>query len=328
MYVLILQDVINGEGKVVRMYTIEPNTETLHGYFSREREPILTVQSGDSVRYSCLDASWRYFDAESGELQMSPLKANDPLKGHALCGPIAINGAKKGMVLEIQIGDIVPDKMGWNSGGGKTEWELWQRLGVADDPFHKVHWEINNVVKTATNHLGHTVKIAPFMGVLGMPPDEAGNHQTAPPRIWGGNIDCKLLTSGTSLFLPIPVDGGLFSVGDGHAAQGDGELSGTAIECPIKQVDLTFIVHDNMSLTVPRAKIHGGWMTLGFDEDLDEAMYQAANAMLDFMMEDFNISRKDALSLASVVVDLHITQVVNGVKGVQAILMDDAVTTA
>lgn len=313
------------------MYTIEPNAETLHGYFSRDREPILTIESGDNVRYSCLDAGWNYYNEDLDYLVESPLKANDPFKGHALCGPIAIEGAKKGMVLEIQIGDVVPDKMGWNTGGGgdsQAMRELWQRLGVADKPPHKALWEIDNEAGTAKNHLGHTVKLAPFMGVMGMPPNEAGNHPTPPPRIWGGNIDCKLLTSGTSLFLPIPVDGGLFSVGDGHAAQGDGELSGTAIECPIKQVDLTFIVHDSMSFSVPRAKIHGGWMTLGFDEDLDEAMYQAANAMLDFMMEDFNINRKDALSLASVVVDLHITQVVNGVKGVQAILMDDAVTTA
>jgi acetamidase/formamidase len=280
------------------------------------------------VRYSCLDDSWRYYDSEADELKMSPLKADDPLKGHALCGPIAIEGAKKGMVLEVQIGDIVPDKLVWNSGGGDTEWDLWQRLDVADDPFHKVHWRIDNDSGTAKNDLGHIIKIAPFMGVTGMPPDEAGNHLTAPPRIWGGKIDCKLLTGGTSLFLPIPVDGGLCSVGDGHAAQGDGELSDTAIECPMKQVDLTLIVHDNMSLSTSRARIHGGWATFGFDEDLDEAMYQAANAVLDFMMEDFGINRKDALSLASMVVDLHITQVVNGVKGVQAILMDDAVTIA
>jgi acetamidase/formamidase len=310
------------------MYTIEPNAETLHGYFSREREPLLTIKSGEMLRYSCLDAAWNYYNEDLKDWVESPLKANDPLKGHAMCGPIAIEGAKKGRMLEVQIGNIVPEKRGWNRGGGASGWELWERLGVTHEPPHKVLWDIDTDAGTAKNHLGHTVKIAPFMGVMGMPPDEAGNHSTPPPRIWGGNIDCKLLTSGTSLFLPIPVDGGLFSVGDGHAAQGDGELSGTAIECPIKQLDLTFVVHEEMALTVPRARIHGGWMTLGFNEDLDEAMYQAANAMLDFMMEDFNISRKDALSLASVVVDLHITQVVNGVKGVQAILMDDAIVTA
>lgn len=309
------------------MHTIEANENTLHGYFSREREVILTIQSGETVRYSCLDAAWGYYDSESDTIIESPLKADDPLKGHALCGPIAIERAKKGMVVEVQIGDIVPEKRGWNRGGG-GDWELWQRLGVSEAPLHKMQWEIDNISGTAKNHLGHTVKLAPFMGVMGMPPDDAGQHPTAPPRIWGGNIDCKLLTAGTSLFLPIPVDGCLFSVGDGHAAQGDGELSGTAIECPIKQVDLTFVLHENMSLNVPRARIHGGWITLGFNEDLDEAMYQAANGMLDFMMEKFDIARKDALSLASVVVDLHITQVVNGVKGVQAILMDEAITSA
>ena len=138
-------------------------------------------------------------------------------------------------------------------------------------------------------------------------------------------MDCKLLVAGTRLYLPIPVDGALFSVGDGHAAQGDGEISGTAIECPVKQVDLTFVVHDDMKLTTPLAKTHEGWMTLGFHEDLDEAAYIAANAMVDWMMEHYKLSRKQALALASVTVDLRVTQIVNTTKGVHAVLRDDAV---
>lgn len=307
------------------MHVIIPGKATLHGYFSRDLSPILTIKSGEMVRYSTLDASWRYIEPTTGEMEKSEHEQSDPLKGHALCGPIAIDGAKKGMTLEIQIGDIQVETMGWNLGGG-YEWDYFERLGVAEEPEHLVFWKLDAETGTATNDNGHIVKLAPFMGVLGMPPDEDGQHPTSPPRITGGNIDCKALTSGSRLFLPIAVDSGLFSVGDGHAAQGDGEVSGTAIECPMKQVDLTFVLHPDLKLTTPRARVPEGWITFGFHEDLDEAAIIALNAMLDWIMEQYQVSRKVALSLASVVVDLRVTQVVNGVKGIHAVLPEGAIS--
>ena len=120
---------------------------------------------------------------------------------------------------------------------------------------------------------------------MGMPPDEPGIHSTSPPRYCGGNIDCKELVSGSSLFLPISVEGALFSAGDGHAAQGDGELSGTAIECPIQRAELTFVLHPNLHLTLPRARTPAGWITFGFHSDLYQATIQAGNSMLDLMIE-------------------------------------------
>jgi acetamidase/formamidase len=117
----------------------------------------------------------------------------------------------------------------------------------------------------------------------------------------------------------------LFSTGDGHAAQGDGEASVTAIECPIERCDLTFVLHSELAITTPRARTAEGWLTLGFDADLDEAMYIALDAMLGLMGEQYGMSRGEALAMASVVVDLRVTQVVNGVKGVHAVLPHGAI---
>jgi acetamidase/formamidase len=138
-------------------------------------------------------------------------------------------------------------------------------------------------------------------------------------------MDCKELVAGSTLYLPIPVPGALFSVGDGHAAQGDGEVCGVAIECPMELVDLTFRLRDDVRLTTPRANTPVGWITLGFDEDLNEATVLALIAMLDLMTELYGLSRPDALALASLVVDFRITQVVNGVRGVHALLPHGAI---
>lgn len=115
-------------------------------------------------------------------------------------------------------------------------------------------------------------RFAHSWGVYGMPPAKPGVHSTIPPRPTGGNIDCKELIAGSTLYLPIEVEGGLFSTGDGHVAQGDGEVSITAIECPMERVDLSFEVLDDMPLSTPIAKTAAGWVTMGFHEDLDEAM--------------------------------------------------------
>ena len=114
-----------------------------------------------------------------------------------------------------------------------------ERLGVVGDGV--VHaYELDAATMTGRSHLGHNVALQPFLGVMGMPPDEPGEHSTIPPRACGGNLDCRELVSGSTLYLPIAVDGALFSCGDGHAAQGDGEVSGTAIECPMERAELTF----------------------------------------------------------------------------------------
>jgi acetamidase/formamidase len=156
-------------------------------------------------------------------------------------------------------------------------------------------------------------------------PGEPGIHPTAPPRSTGGNIDCKELVAGSTLYLPIEVPGGLFSVGDGHAAQGDGEVCTTAIECPMERVTLTFSLHDGPPIKTPRANKPAGWVTLGFHENLQEATIYALESMLDLMVEKYDLPRLEALAMASLVVDMHVTQIVNGVRGVHAILPHGAI---
>ncbi|MDX6486827.1 MAG: hypothetical protein QOF43_1980, partial [Gaiellaceae bacterium] len=152
-----------------------------------------------------------------------------------------------------------------------------------------------------------------------------GIHSTTPPRRFGGNIDCKLLVAGTTLYLPIPVDGALLTAGDGHGAQGDGEVSGTAIECPLERAQVTLDVREDLDLRMPIARPSDAWLAFGFDEDLDRAAELATETMLDLMERELGYGRKHALALASVVVDLRVTQVVNQVKGVHAVLRDDAI---
>jgi acetamidase/formamidase len=190
---------------------------------------------------------------------------------------------------------------------------------------HMMTWTLDADSMTGRNQYGHIVKLRPFMGVMGMPPDEAGLHETGPPRRCGGNLDCKELVAGSTLYLPISVPGALFSVGDGHALQGDGEVCGTAIECPMERVSLTFRLRDDLHLTTPRADTPAGRLSMGLHEDLNDAMAIALNDMLSFTQEEYSLSRSDALALASLVVDLRITQIVNGVRGVHALLPHGAI---
>ena len=267
----------------------------LHGFFSRDLEPVLSVEPGDSVRFSVPNASW---EVEPGE------RLDDPDEGHALAGPTEVRGAVRGGVLAVRLDEVRPARWGETL----TEWP------------HFVRWQLEHDVGSA---LDLRVRLAPFLGVIGMPPPEEGRHSTVPPRRFGGNIDCKELVPGTTLYLPIPVDGALFSVGDGHAAQGDGEVSGSAIETPV-EAQVTLDLRDDLRLEWPAARTADAWLTFGFDEHLGEAARIATDGMLDLMERELGVDRSDALALASVVVDLRVTQVVNGSLGVHAVLRDDA----
>ena len=269
----------------------------LHGHFSRDLPPVLTVDAGDSVRFSTPDAGWWVAPGERLETDEAEYD------GHALAGPIEVRGARAGETLAIRVDEVRPGAFG-------VTWAMGS----------EVRWELDGAVGRA---LGRTVALAPFLGVLGMPPAEPGRHSTGPPRPCGGNIDCKELVAGTTLYLPIPVDGARFSAGDGHAAQGDGEVSGTAIETPV-EAQVTLAVREDLPLEWPVARIDGAWLTFGFDEHLGLAARLALDGMLGLMEREHGLSPADALALASVVVDLRVTQVVNGALGVHAVLRDDA----
>jgi acetamidase/formamidase len=261
------------------------------GFFSRDYEPTHSLEPGDAVSFHALNAAWCW------EREDEPSRPEGA--GHALAGPFEVRGANAGATLVVHVDEVVPRPWGatW-AHGERFDWTLEGET-----------WRMKE----------HEARSAPFLGVIGLPPPEPGEHSTGPPRTWGGNIDCKLLVAGTTLYLPIPVDGALLMAGDCHGAQGHGEVSGTAIECPLERATLRLDVLD-LELRSPIARTDDAWLAFGFDEDLDLAAEHAMATMLDLMEREMGIPRREALALSSVAVDLHVTQIVNGAKGVHAIL--------
>jgi acetamidase/formamidase len=292
---------------------------TLHGHFSRDLEPVVTVDPGDTIAFACLDAGWHVRPDETFEQRDPELDG-----GHALIGPVEVRGARSGQTLEVRVDEVRVGDFGITYAGGWQSW-LNDRLGLAEGEGVLLRWRLDADAAVARGDRGRELELRPFLGVLGMPPDAPGVHSTGPPRSCGGNLDCKELVPGTTLFLPIPVDGALFSAGDGHGRQGDGEVSGTAIECPVARAELTLVVRDDLELRWPVARTPEGWLTFGFDEDLDEAAALAIDGMLELMGREHGLARLEALNLASLVVDVRVTQVVNGVKGVHAVLPHGAI---
>ena len=307
------------------LHEIPLERRTLHGHFSRDLEPVAEVRSGDVVRFATLDAGWGLEPPRPDGSQRDRFSPLDPEldEGHALIGPVAVVGAGAGQTLEVGIEEVRVGPYGLTVAGGWST-ALNDRLGVAEGESRVLTWELDADAGVGRDRDGREVSLAPFLGVLGMPPPEPGVHPTGPPRAWGGNLDCKELVAGTRLYLPIPVDGALFSAGDGHARQGDGEVSSTAIECPLERAQLSLRLHD-LELTGPVARTADSWLAFGLGERLDDAAAAAVESMLALMGRELGLERRDALALASVVVDLRITQVVNGVQGVHAVLRDDAI---
>jgi acetamidase/formamidase len=297
---------------------------TVHGHFSRDLPPVLSIDPGDSVSFSTPDAGWGIGPPSDDAGTREQFGPRDPEldAGHPLLGPIEVPGAAPGSTLAVHVDELRVGSWGLTDAGGWAS-PLNERLGVAEGDVRRLIWRLDAEAGSGRDQLGRTVSLRPFLGVMGMPPPEPGIHSTHPPRRWGGNIDCAELGEGATLYLPVPVDGALFSAGDGHARQGDGEVSQLAIEAPMERARLTISLGD-IELENPIARIDGAWLAFGFDEDLDEAAAQAVDGMLELMRREHGFERRDALALASVVVDLRITQLVNGVKGVHAVLRDDA----
>ncbi|HZU13493.1 MAG TPA: acetamidase/formamidase family protein [Chloroflexota bacterium] len=294
-------------------HQIDLSRDTVHGPFDRHRAPVLTVASGDTVIYETLSAGWergrgtRGFERDEGD------------QGHALSGPVAVAGAEPGDVLQVDIVALHPADHGWTWAGP------WRVPGLDVHDEVRIDWEIDPDGRIArAEKYGLLVPIRPFMGVMGNAPAEPGPHDTGPPRSVGGNLDCRELVPGSCLFLPVAVEGALFSVGDGHAAQADGEVSGTAVECAMERVELRLTVRKDLRFTMPEAITPAGYITIGLGATLDEAMQQALGGMLDHLQQSTGLDRHVMLALASLVVDLRVTQIVNGTVGVHALLPPDA----
>jgi acetamidase/formamidase len=318
---------------------------TLHGTFDERTPPVLAVHSGDVVELSTLDAHWYEPDqpalAADPDAELVPWAGLDRLRdpGHALSGPVAIVGAEPGDVVEVRLLEVVPGSFGWTRAGG---WSSWANdgCGVSQVGTELLRWRLDG--EHGVDQHGDRVRLRPFLGVVGLcpagpAPDGEGvgpdglAHSTVPPRRVGGNLDCRELVAGSSLFLPVEVPGALLSVGDGHAVQGDGEVAGVALECPMAAVRLEVVLHRAGSRVaavpgLPRATTPAGEITFGLDTDLNAATLQALNAMVDLLVARHGLSRPRALALCSVAVDLRVTQVVNRVHGVHAVLPPDRLT--
>jgi acetamidase/formamidase len=243
---------------------------------------------------------------------------NDRFAGapHILTGPVAVEGAEPGNVLQVDILDIkLRQDWGFN---------LIRPLGgTLPDEFPE--GRILNIPLDAEKMIGRLpfgvdIPLKPFFGIMGVaPPKNWGRCTSVIPRSFGGNIDNKQLVAGTTLYLPVHVAGANFSCGDGHGAQGDGEVCLTAIETAL-QGKFRLTVRKDMVLKQPRAETPTHVITMGFDTSLDRAMETALREMIDYLVETKNITRMNAYTLCSVGVDFHVTQTVNTSKGVHGML--------
>jgi len=298
------------------------------GYFASNAKPVLTVKPGElgTMDTICaideLEQLGAAPDDAIRELKEVEAKVKDKGPGpNVLTGPIAIEGAMPGEVFEVGIVKIrLRSPYGWM--------QIAPDAGTLPEEFPYLRSKLvplDDRNKVAIFAPGIRIPIHPFFGVLGVAPPE-GRLSSGPPAYNGGNMDNKWLVAGTKVYLPVQVPGALFSVGDGHAAQGDGEVCVTAIETNLTGV-FRFAVHKNMKLRWPRAETPTHYITIGLNESLDEAARRATREMIDYLMTERGLSRDDAYMLTSAAVDLHVTQVVDHVKGVHAMLPKAIFTT-
>ncbi|MDX6250549.1 MAG: hypothetical protein QOF10_3909, partial [Kribbellaceae bacterium] len=211
-------------------HKLDPTPQTTIDVFTAERPPVLSVDPGDTLIVHSLDATG-YLSPQTTPGEQQP-KMFTEARGHCLTGPIEVSGAEPGDVLALQLLSLTPDPWGWTVAGALKS-PITERLGVTDKPSWLL-WDLDSEAGTGSCNGGFTRELAPFLGVMGVAPEATGEHSTIPPRaVGGGNIDCKELVAGSTLYLPVAVAGAMLSLGDGHAAQGDGEVGGTAIECPM-----------------------------------------------------------------------------------------------
>lgn len=287
---------------------LEATDENIHHDWDADRDPVLTVESGEVVRFECLDAT-RGVLAPGATVEDV---RNRESPGHAMTGPVAIDGAEPGDGLAVELLTVETGDWGVTFAYPEEREIGFLPEGASDGVIH--HWELDGDV--AVLEEGIEVPVAPFPGNLGLAPADPGPHSTTPPRAVGGNLDVRHLVAGSRLELPVEVPGGLFSIGDGHAAQGDGEVCVTAIECPTT-IDVRFEVTADPPAT-PEFETPGSHAsregpaigTTGLGPDLETAAREALSRMLD-RLEERGLERERAYMLCSVAADLQLSQVVN-----------------
>ncbi len=301
---------------------LHASVETCHwGLFDATLPPVLRVDSGDTLTVDCVSGGPDALPPPGfhvpPELLDIHARSARTLPGHILTGPVFVNGAEPGDTLEVRILDVrLRQDWGYNiirplAGTLPAEFDAKQRI---------VNIALNAQQMTGRMPWGLELPLHPFFGILGVaPPARWGRISTIVPRAHGGNLDNKELQPGSSLFLPVHVAGALLSCGDGHAAQGDGEVCTTAIETAL-QGRFELLLHKQTGLAYPRAQTPSHWITMGMDPDLDQCLAIALRDMIALIVEKRGLSREDAYMLCSLAVDFRITQTVNVSRGVHAML--------
>ncbi len=296
--------------------------DTVHwGFYDASLPPVLTVASGDGIEVQTEPTGPREVLPQleprlsAAFRRIVETRTMGP-SSHLLNGPVAVSGAVPGDVLEVHFQRIEPRyDWGYNTflplKGGLPEAFPYRRCVVV---------ELDRQAGTGDWGAGVRVPLAPFFGNFGVAPAaELGRVPSSLPGPWGGNLDNKELAAGSRVFLPVFREGALFSLGDGHGCQGDGEANSFALEAGLSAL-VRLTVRKDMSLRVPRAETATHFILMGFDPILDNAAKNALQETLTFLVEEKGLGREDAYTLCSLAVDLRVTQIVNGVKGVHAML--------
>jgi len=277
-----------------------------HSRWNAELAPRLTIDAGDTVHFECQDSS----GAQVGPTTtVQEFEAIDRGRIHALTGPVAIAGAVPGDVLQVDVLEVQHKGWGWSS--------VIPGLGFLKERFAEsffFNWELEESV---TRSLAPAVvPLRPFCGIMGVAPSEHGEFRTRPPGVFGGNMDVRELATGATLYLPVQQVGALFSCGDAHAAQGDGEVCINGIECPV-DVSLRFTLHKQQVLAGPVVESAGGevvgpsWVVVESATDALTAAKKATDRMVDLLIATWGFEPVHAYLLCSVAMKLQMSQVVN-----------------
>ncbi len=305
------------------VHVLEAGPETVAwGYYWSEAEPVLHVESGDVVNVTTMITNSPERLEQAGvpadQVQPALREIYDQVEdrgpgGHILTGPVYVDGAEPGDVLEVQILDIqLPIAYGYNGCSGFMR-------EACPETRTRILW-LDRDRMVSEFQPGVEIPLRPFFGSMGVaPPPDAGRWSSVPPWVHAGNLDNKELVAGTSLFIPVFVPGALFEVGDGHAAQGDGEVDQTAIETSLRG-RLRLVVHKGRSIEWPRAETPTHYIAMGTDEDLTEATRIAIRQAVAFLGDIAGIEPGEAYRLVSLACDLRITELVDQKVGVHVMI--------
>ena len=291
------------------------------GFFDAALKPVVTLASGDTVAVDCVSGGRDILPSDPAFEVLADHRAihgalTPRLGAHILTGPVAVEGAEPGDILQVDILQIEP-RQNW----GYTRIRPLAGTLPEDFPYTKIwHSGIDRQRGMATTPWGQEIELAPFFGVMGVaPPPVYGACSSIQPREFGGNMDLKELVAGTTLYLPVWAPGALLSVGDGHGVQGDGEVCVTALETALSGT-FRLTLRKDLRFHLPRAETPTHHITMAFNDDLDDAAKTALRAMIELIGERLGLAPDDAYMFASLAVDLRVTQLVDGNKGIHAML--------